>query len=105
MESKAISKHLKFIKYFSTAYSSTSLIAAAAATKAFQLLLKEEVAYANLTGKKDPGDTHLCCGPTHECLCDFFPQSLLIDILAMAQMEKLPLSLKNMISPFAFYIV
>lgn len=102
MESKAISKHLKFIKYFSTAYSSTSLIAVAAATKSFQLQLKEEMAYANLTGKKDPCGTHLCCGPTHECLCDFLPQSLLIDILAMAQTEKLPLSLKNMFSPFAF---
>lgn len=102
MESKAISKHLKFIKYFSTAYSSTSLIAVAAATKPFQLQLKEEVAYANLTGKKDPCGTHLCCGPTHECLCDFLPQSLLIDILAMAQTEKIPLSLKNMFSPFAF---
>lgn len=54
MESKAISKHLKFIKYFSAVYSSTSLIAAADATKAFQLQLKGKVAYANLTGKKDP---------------------------------------------------
>lgn len=79
VESKAIRKHLKFIKYFSTAYSSTSLIAAAAATKAFQLLLKGEVAYAKLTGKKDPCDIHLWRGPTHEYLCGFSPQPLLID--------------------------
>lgn len=36
-------------------------------------------------------------------MCDFFPQSLLIDILAMAQMEELP-SLRNTNSPFGFYI-
>lgn len=105
MESKAISKHLKFIKYFSTAYSSTSLIAAADATKAFQLQLKGKVANANLTGKKDPCAIHIWFGPTHECLCDFFPQSLLIDILAVAQMEELLLALRNKISPFAFYII
>lgn len=61
--------------------------------------------YANLTGKKDPCDIHIWCSPTHECLCDFFPQSLLIDILAMPQMKELPLSLRNKISPFAFHII
>jgi len=44
---------------FLQCYSSSSLIAAAAATKAFQLQLKGEVAHANLAGKKDPCDTPL----------------------------------------------
>lgn len=56
-----------------------------------------------LQGKKTP--VILISGVVqHMKVCVTFPQSLLIDILAMAQMEELPLSLRNMISPFVFIL-